>query len=132
MDAIRRMAFCMLLVALTCGAAFAQDAWTPVAQPDLKARLDAAPDLKVEEVCVSVKTTNRDKQAPCSGLWFVPNPDGETCDALLWYYPDYNGPHALVVFDLGTGETRVLPLAVPLRHSMHIGERAACGADGKL
>ena len=118
---------CALVGALTCGAA-----WKPVEQPDLKAKLDAAPRLDIEEVCLPVKTTNRDKQEPHSGLWFVPNPDGKTCDALMWYYPAYDMAHTLVVFDLSTFEAHVRPLAVPLRHSMHGGRRAAVGRDGKL
>jgi len=132
MNASKVMWICALASVAICGVASAQEPWKPVAQPDLKEKLDAAPALEVEDVCVPVRTVNRDKQAPCSGLWFVPNPDGKSCDALLWYYPAYDMEHTLVVFDFGTGKVHVKPLAVPLRHSMHSGKRAAVGADGKL
>jgi len=116
---------------LACGIAFGQEVWKPVGQPDLKEKLDAAPRLDVEDVCVPVRTINRDTGAN-DGLWFVPNPDGKTWDPLMWYYPAYDLPHTLVAFDLGTFTAHVKPLAVPLRHSMQGGGRAAVAADGKL
>lgn len=103
----------------------AEREWKPAAQPDLAAALDAAPQLKFEEL---VNGSDSCWQGP---LWWVPNPDGKTWDFVFIYYPRYTGPNEAFIYDTGTKQvtkSRCPELAaVPAR--FHMRNPVLC--DGK-
>jgi hypothetical protein len=70
--------------------------WQPVAQPNLAAELEAAPQLKFEEIADGPDSC---WQGP---LWWVPNPDGKTWDFVFIYYKSYSGPNEAFIYDTGT------------------------------
>ena len=111
----------LLAVALCCGQASGQ--WTAKSEPDLKQRIESAPELKVEEVCTPVKTVRRGE------LMRVPNPDGKTYDWLQWYFKGYSGPTTVFIIDLATG--KIKKDGIPDRRQIHICGKCI-GPNGKL
>jgi outer membrane protein assembly factor BamB len=113
------------VLAAAVGAALASGgpAWKVVEQPDLKARLDQAPALRVEELGVPARSVT-----PYGPTDYVPNPDGKSHDALLWYYKEYSGPTWLYAIDLGSGQVR--KQRFPDRHQIHLAGQSL-GPDGK-
>jgi len=83
-----------LMVLSTAGAAMAGG------EVDLRAAVEQAPLLHVEEVCAPIRTTRGGQPE------LVPNPDGQTYDLLLRYFCQYWGPHTTVIIDLATGEVK--------------------------
>jgi outer membrane protein assembly factor BamB len=86
------------LVALVAVEAVAGQQWKPADQPDLPAAFEQAQELKLEPVADGPDTCWVGPE------WWVPNPDGKTWDAVLFYYPSYMGPHEVYVVDFGTGK----------------------------
>lgn len=74
--------------------------WKPVEQPNLAAALNAAPELKFEDLADGPDSC---WQGP---LWWVPNPDGKTWDFVFIYYPKYQGPNEVIIYDTGTKELK--------------------------
>ena len=70
-------------------------------QKDVRSEVDGASKLKVEEVCVPVRSMQGGGR-----VYWVPNPDGKTYDLLIHYFRQYTGPHTTVIIDLNTGEMR--------------------------
>ena len=70
------------------------------AAADLKARVEAAKQLAVEDVCTPIRGTRGGR-----GI-LVPNPGGVTFDYLIRYYDTYWGPHTTFIIDLSTGEVK--------------------------
>ena len=66
--------------------------------------LGKARSAKVEELLEPVQTTRYDGDA---NLIWAPNPDGKTWDVIPIFFPDYGGPVALPIIDLGSGEVKV-------------------------
>ena len=115
-------ALAALLLALAFYGFAVADGWQTVDQPGLKDELAAAPTLEPEALA-----------APARGVtsWafqLIPNPDGETYDALQWYFKTYNGPTWLYVCDLGTGE--VTKQRFPDRRQIHL-HGGMLAPDGK-
>jgi len=69
-----------------------------------RARLREAPKLRVENLCQPIRTTRRGR------LLWAPNPDGKTWDLLQIYFPDYGGPTAIVLLDLGSGTQKIIQI----------------------
>ncbi len=102
----------MLASTILCGGSALAADWEAVGQPDLKKQLATAPTLEPELLA-----------APARGVtsWtfqLVPNPDGETYDALQWYFKTYNGPTWLYACDLSTG--KVNKQRFPDRRQIHM------------
>ena len=95
--------------------------WIDPEPQDLKAQIDGAPMLKIEEVCQPVKT------ARMEGSFFVPNTDSKTYDVLLMYYPDYGTSFQLFALDCATG--KVTKTLLPPKRYVHICGKAL-GPDG--
>ncbi|MCG3147122.1 MAG: hypothetical protein PCFJNLEI_00559 [Verrucomicrobiae bacterium] len=91
------------LLATNCAVA----QWRPIEQPDLAKTLEAAPELKFEELA--------DGPSVCQDgpVWWVPNPDGKTWDLLMLYSREYPGPHELFIIDTGTKEVKRLDITQP-------------------
>lgn len=89
------------------GANLAVADWKPVEQPDLAKSLEAAPELKFEELA--------DGPDSCweGPTWWVPNPDGKTWDVLMVYSRTYPGPHELFILDTGTKELKRTTITQP-------------------
>ena len=106
-----RSAIAVFVVILLAGAAPADD------YPKLKAQVDAAKMLDVENVCSPMRT------ARYYPPLLVPNPDGKTYDAIIRYMETYWGPHTVYSIDLGTGEINTFtePSALPAQHNYMIG-----------
>jgi len=114
-----------MLPAIFCAivaAAGGAGSWSVAAQPDLKAQLDAAPALQVEDLGSPARSVTN--YPPC----LVPNPDGRTWDVLQWYYKTYYGPTWLYAIDLGTGEVK--KQRFPDRHQIHLAGQTLA-PDGK-
>ena len=104
------LAMALLLVS----AAYASGAdWRPVDQPDLAAKIEAAPELKFQELA--------DGPDACweGPMWWVPNPDGKTWDMIFIYYPTYVGPNQVIIYDAATKELK--KSACPEISSMEFG-----------
>ena len=97
--------------------------WTPAEQPDLKQRIDAAPTLIPEEVCVPVKAVRVEPPA------LVPNPDGRTYDVVQFYCKEYMVSNHVYAIDLGTGEVK--HARIPDGRQFHLCGRVI-GPDGKF
>jgi hypothetical protein len=75
--------------------------WKPVEQPDLAERIEAAPQLELEDVA-----------PPPERCWvgrrpyLAPNPEGKSWDMVYPYYNTYGGEQEVVIHDFGTGQTR--------------------------
>jgi len=95
-------------------------------EPDLVGQVAASPQLKVEEVCIPMRTTRGGR------VDFVPNPDGKTYDLLIYYYKNDYGPYTTVYVDLGTN--RVKFAAARTRADEHCWGRGGgtLGPDGKF
>lgn len=103
--------------------ASAAAAWDVKEQPDLRARLDAAPTIQPEEVApgpVSVEAYGT--------LTLVPNPDRKSYDALYLYYKSYTQDVWLYAFDLGTKQ--VHKSLFPDRRQIHLAGQTLA-PDGK-
>lgn len=74
--------------------------WKPVAQPGLAAALEAAPEIKFEELAEGPAVS---VQGP---IWWVPNPDGKTWDMVMIYSRRYQGPHEAFIYDTATKELK--------------------------
>jgi len=74
--------------------------WKPVVQPNLAARIEDAPELKLEDVA-----------PPPERCWvgrrpyLVPNPDGRSWDMVYPYFNKYGGVQEVVIHDFGSGKT---------------------------
>ena len=124
-----RYSVCLLLCLIFAGA-------TP-AQEDLRARVEAAAPLTVEDVCSPIRTTRGGQPE------LVLNPDGKTYDALFRYYNTYWGPHTTYAVELATGEIvakdetpsalygwgTIGPDGRKYQHSPRNGGVAICGYD---
>jgi len=79
--------------------------WTPVVQTNLAAAIDAAPELKFEELT--------DGPDACweGPLWWVPNPDGKTWDMVFFYSRTYPGPHQVFIYDTRAKELKQTSVA---------------------
>ena len=107
---------------LVAGSVAATAEWQVADQPNLADELANAPMLEPEELA-----------APAQGVtsWvfqLIPNPDGETYDALQWYFKTYNGPTWLYACDLGTGEVK--KQRFPDRRQIHL-HGGMLAPDGK-
>jgi hypothetical protein len=92
-------------------------------QPDLKASIEGAKALTLEDVCVPIKSTT------VGEMMRAPNPDGKTVDLLQWYYRAYAGPTTCFAVDTGTGEVKKIDF--PDNLQIHICGKVV-GKDGKL
>ena len=88
--------------------------WKVVNQPDLAAALDAAPQLKFEDVA--------DGPDSCweGPLWWVPNPDGKTWDMVFIYNQGYQGPHQIFIYDTVTKELKRDAINETIGNNFHI------------
>jgi hypothetical protein len=82
------------------GEAIAPERWKPVGQPDLEAKLEAAPRLVLEDVAPPPERCWCGHQP-----YVVPNPDGKSWDMLFPYYNKYRGEQEVVIHDFGTDRT---------------------------
>ena len=98
-----------------CAFAFAHTAANgqPVAQPDLAAAVEAAPELKFEEL---VEGPDACWEGP---MWWVPNPDGKTWDFVFIYSRAYQGPHEVFAYDTATKELKKFDIP-DLGNNFHI------------
>ena len=108
----------LVLTAAVIVGAFAQSAfgieWKVVDQPGLAAALDAAPQLKFEDVA--------DGPDSCweGPLWWVPNPDGKTWDMVFIYNKGYQGPHQIFIYDTVTKELKRDAINETIGNNFHI------------
>ena len=108
----------LVLTAAVIVGAFAQSAfgieWKVVDQPGLAAALDAAPQLKFEDVA--------DGPDSCweGPLWWVPNPDGKTWDMVFIYNQGYQGPHQIFIYDTVTKELKRDAINETIGNNFHI------------
>jgi hypothetical protein len=109
---------CLLATGCARGAEF-----QAVEQPDLKAQLDAAPELKIEDMGAPIKSVNT------GDTMIVPNPDGKSFDVLQWYFKSYDGPTEVFIIDLGNGQVK--KDTIPDNLQINVAGRTV-GPDGKL
>ena len=105
-----------LLLGASAGADTAVTDWKPLAQTNLAAALENAPELKFDELADGPDSC---WQGP---LWWVPNPDGKTFDLVVFYYPAYPGPNQAFVYDTGTKELKkfTLPELTSIKFGFHL------------
>ncbi|MBN1675051.1 MAG: hypothetical protein JXR37_28680 [Kiritimatiellae bacterium] len=97
--------------------------WAAVEQPDLAQRLEAAPALRPEELCVPVRS------ARVEYTHLVPNPDGRTYDVVQFYCKSYWESNHVYMVDLGTGAVK--HERIPDGRCFHLCGRVH-GRDGKF
>jgi hypothetical protein len=74
--------------------------WLPVEQPNLEDEIAAAQTLDLEELAAGPDSCWTGPQ------WWIENPDGNSHDTVMFYYPKYMGPHEVTIFDFASGEEK--------------------------
>jgi hypothetical protein len=103
----------------------APDSWKPVDQPDIARVLSSAEPLAFETLA------DGPDSAWVGPEWFVPHPDGKSWSVVLFYYPQYMGPHQVYMHNFATGQTNAIRfpdvegqrIGVHLRPIFHLHDR---------
>lgn len=107
--ALMAMIFIMSAVA---SAQITADNWRPSQQPNLQQQFDNAVDLPMANVAAGPEAVWIGPE------WWVPNPDGQSWDLVMFYYPAYMGPHEVFIYDFGSEE--LIKREFPRGHMFHL------------
>jgi hypothetical protein len=100
--------------------------WKPVDQPDIAQALGAAGPLAFENLA------DGPDSAWVGPEWFVPNPDGKTWSVILFYYPQYLGPHQVYMHNFATGRTNTIRFPDVQKHRVGFHLRPIFHLHGRL